>query len=108
MKINLSSYVVCSNGVVDLDATLAKFQEDLTDFAASEKAEHDMLSKAVDTVLDKHNGQVTKDLLVFLVAQELGASSDSWSSLKPKLTAFLSDKTKFKSVKGVGGGISRV
>lgn len=108
MNINLSSYVVSTvDGHVDVVATLNKFHDDLTSFAEAERADHDLIEKAVNSAFEKHGSPLTKELLVAYAMHELASHPDDWRTFKPKLMTYLSNKNKFESVKGKGGGISR-
>lgn len=108
MSINFSSYAVCDNGSVDVEATLDKFRSELVAFAEQEQAVTDRIATAVNAVFEKHGDRLTKEYIMSLASQEMSLSPDDWRVFKTKMSAYLSNKSKFVAAKGKNGGLSRV
>ena len=122
-SIILSTFVVrSSNGSVDSDATMAKFQSTLSSFISESETESETIGSAIEAVLETHKGsRVNLDFLVSSTCRALNAQPENFKVLGDKVRQFVkdnscdkndagmpSDSTKRLNVaRGKGGGVGR-
>ncbi|NBT48898.1 MAG: hypothetical protein EBT07_13975 [Actinobacteria bacterium] len=105
---NVSDFMVRSaDGVIDEAASLSKFQEVLADMVSEEAEFQHTLSTAVDKVFEAHGSRLPKNFLVTKTLEAIAVHHSEWSVWEKKIDRFLKGPG-FVSVKGNGGGISRV
>lgn len=115
MNIVLSSYVVLSvEGVIDHEATLEKFAENILKFEAEKDAENATISVAIHALFDQFRGaRLNMPYLIGEVTRRLDAKPDNYKSLSDKVQAFIranaeGDDAMFMISRGKGGGVARL
>ena len=116
MNINLNTYAVRANdGSIDLDATVSKFEGDVSTYVALQAADQEKVAEAVATVFDTNMG--TNINMPFLVSQALpllGVSASTHKSLSERVLAYVRSNADgkgsnlFSIVKGIHGGVKRL
>jgi hypothetical protein len=114
--INMATYAVRdAAGVVDSDATVAKFSADLDTYIAERETEETVISNAVNSVFDNYKGARMSVPFVIreaLTALNVSAMPNALGPLTKRVHSYLSDNAKgdnslFLIVKGPRGGCSR-
>jgi hypothetical protein len=119
----LSTFAVRnSDGSVDSDATVSKFQDALSSFIAERDTETETIGTAVAAVLDSLNGtRGNMDYLVSATCRELNADHAAFKVLGDKIRAYVRDNASDKNEdgtpedptklfhigRGKGGGVGR-
>jgi len=114
MQINLSQYAVRTDGSIDIQATLDKFETDLETFAALQAADEEKVAEAVHTVFDQNKGaRINMPYLVGQALPLLGVTSATHKSLTERVQAYVRGNADGKGAnlfsieKGKGGGCAR-
>lgn len=114
MQINLHNYVVRgSDGSVDTDATLAKFESTLSAYIVERETEQSTIAAAVGAVFDAHKGTaINMPALTSLTVQRLNAQPENFKTLSERVQSYVREQSKgdssmFLIAKGKGGGVSR-
>jgi hypothetical protein len=121
MEITMEKYAVVENGVVDVDATVEKFNRDLTAYVAARETEASTIGQHVDAVFEQYKGQHVKmPTLVTFVLNKLNVQSENYSTLKERVEFYVRSNSaakrdeavslgrKFVIEKGKGGGVAVV
>lgn len=108
------SFVVFNGLLVDVAATTAAFQAELTKISAESEAYNTVIASAVSQVFDAHRGA---RLTTFAICQEvcvvLGTEPEKVAATKRDVTAYIransgdSGSALFGSKRGVSGGVVR-
>ena len=109
MNINLSSYVVrFTDGSVDTESTLAKFEGDLIRFEAETATERATIAGVVHAIFDAHPGRrLPMPFLTGEALRRLNAQPENWKILSEKVADFIHTEPGFSTAKGKGGGVER-
>ncbi len=111
-SLGLSGYVARgSDGNVDIQATHVKFTQDLNKFIQMEKADGEIIGKAVEKVwLDNPDSKtLVMGALVHYAMQNLEYSPEMYGDLSERVAEHIRNKPGlYKINKGKGGGVSRV
>lgn len=108
---NVSSFVVLSNGSVDVAASTAKFQAQLASYITERETETSQIGEAVNAVFDAHKGKtLTMPTLQALATQQLNAQPENFKALSERVAAYVRENNggSLRITKGKGGGVSRV
>lgn len=113
MKINLKEYIVTGiDGGLNLEATLAKFKKDASEYWEFEMKASTEIGKCVNDVFDRFPGVNTNSkYLVSQVFQALGADPKMYGKVEEKTLEWLHaarDAGILTIEKGKNGGIKRV
>jgi len=112
--ISLSTYAVRTNGQIDSEATLRKFEADLATYIVEQSADLEAVSDAVSAVFDSHKG--TRINMPFLVSQALpllNVTPATHKSLTERVQGYVRANADGKGAdlfsieKGKGGGVAR-
>lgn len=110
--IDLSGYVVRNaDGSIDVQQTHVKFTSDLNKFLQMEKADSEVIAKAVEKVWQDNPDQKTLPMgaVVHYAMQNLEYSPEAFNDLSERVANFIRSKPAiYKIGKGKGGGVSRV
>jgi hypothetical protein len=105
MEINLATYAVRVDGVVDTDATMEKFAADLDTYIAERQIESETISNAVNGVFDDLKGvRVNVPFVVSSTLQRLNVAAHPamYATLAERVHSFLSDNSQGKTDKATG------
>jgi hypothetical protein len=114
--INLVSFVVRTNGLIDVDATMAKFHGELVNYQLNSELEAETIAEAVATVFDNHKGtNFNMPSLVNSTRIVLNVQPDSYITMTDKIEKHLRANASpdresgalYKISKGKGGGVRR-
>lgn len=114
---NISQFIVKNDGVIDVDATVQNFKNELDAFMQKASDGVEIIEKHVNEFFDRQpkGMNVTKSNLVDIVTINIcGEDVFKISDMKKKISQWISDNSSstksdkpFKMVKGAKGGISR-
>lgn len=107
--ITLNTYVVrASNGSIDHEATIAKFEGDLNTFAAAREKEDSLIAEALHGIFDSHKGKrIPMPFLTSEVLRVLNVQPENFKSLSEKVQEYVRACDDFSIGKGKGGGVGR-
>jgi len=118
MKFNVKeSAVRGANGLIDADATVALFTEQLSSYITNTEAKVAQVASAVSDVFDEHKGvRMNTPALVSFSLSKLGAGPANYSDLEEAVGLYVHAQARtesnpdglFEITKGKGGGICRV
>lgn len=120
----LAGYVVRgSDGSVDLEATVTKFQGDLVQFVAERETEQAVIAEAVNAIFDAHPGAaINMPALQTFALQRLNAQPENYTILADRVADYVRENAQgetredgsherpgslFVIKKGKGGGVHR-
>lgn len=110
--LDLSGYVSRNtDGSIDVQGTHAKFTNDLNKFIQMERADAEVIARAVEKVWQDNPGQKTLPMgaVVHYAMQNLDYSPEAFNDLSERVANFIRSKPAlYKIGKGKGGGVSRV
>jgi hypothetical protein len=107
MNINLATYAVRVDGVIDTELTLEKFSNDLDTFIAQRETEEEVISTATMAVFDDLKAAGTRANMPYIVNQALiklnvSAHPAMYSILEERVHAYLSANSQGKKDKLTG------
>lgn len=114
--INLATFAVRdSDGELDLDGTMTKFQGVLLQYQAERETELATIGAAVNAVFDQHKGAtINMPAVTSFALQRLNVQPESYKVLAERIQTFVRDnasdergKGLFRIAKGKGGGVTR-
>ena len=117
MEITMATYAVVENGMVNVDATVEKFERDLTAYVAARETESSTIGQHVDAVFEQYHGQHVKmPTLLTMVLNRLNVQPENYTTLKERVEFYVRSNTsssrdsgkKFVTEKGKGGGVGVV
>jgi len=110
MNIDLNTYVVRSTtGSINFDATIAKFEADLSTFHAAREKEESVIADALHAIFDSHQGKrIPMPFLTSEVLRMLNVQPENFKSLSEKVQDYVRVCSDFNIGKGKGGGVGRV
>ncbi len=108
----LSGYVTRTpDGNIDVQATHVKFTQDLNKFMQMEKADAEVIAKAVEKVWQDNpdSKTLTMGAVVHYAMQNLEYPPEGFTDLSERVADFIRNKPGlYKINKGKGGGVTRV
>lgn len=122
MNISLNNYVVRTNGSINTQATLEKFQADLVKFEQEKEAQLASIGKAIHALFDQYRGaRLNTPFVTGEVLRRLDVQPESYKSLSDKVQEYLHlhsqgkvedgvaerPNSLFVISKGKGGGVGR-
>lgn len=108
---NVSSFVVLSNGKVDVAATEAAFSAALALHISERETQNEQIAAAVSAVFDEHLGKtITMPVLQSLACARLAALPDNYKSLSERVATYAREQNgvTLRITKGKGGGVARI
>jgi hypothetical protein len=107
MNINLATYAVRVDGIIDTEATLEKFSGDLDNFVVQQETEVEVISTAVNAVFDDLKEAGTRANMPYLISaslQKLNVSAHpaSYSILEERVHSYLTANSQGKKDKITG------
>jgi len=110
MNIDMNKYVILTNtGNIDIQATLDRFESDLSKFAEARETEVGVISNAVHAVLNGHKGKrVPMPFLASEVLRTLNVQPENYKTLTEKVLDYVRANDEFSIGKGKNGGVARV
>jgi hypothetical protein len=108
---SVSSFVVLSNGSVDVSATEAAFSSALALYISERETQNEQIASAVSAVFDEHLGKtITMPVLQSLACGKLAALPDNYKSLSDRVATYVREQNgnTFRITKGKGGGVARL
>ena len=108
-NIVLNTYVVrSSNGSIDHEATIAKFENDLNAFSVEREKEESVIADALHVIFDSHKGKrIPMPFLTSEVLRVLNVQPENFKSLTEKVQEYVRACDDFSIGKGKGGGVGR-
>lgn len=108
----VSEFIVRSNGSIDQAATLAKFSAALGEYVTKRETEDDDISRAVNTVFDRHPGaSINLPALSSMACGVLNTSASAYTEMSERVANFVRANSgeggAYQIKKGKGGGVRR-
>ncbi len=111
-EFDLSGYVTrTTDGSVDIQQSHAKFTGDLNRLIQMERADSEVIARAVEKVWQDHTEQKVLPMgaLIHYAMENLQTSPENFNDLQERVANFVRSKPGiYKIGKGKGGGVSRV
>ncbi len=114
MKINLATYLVFTDGVLDTEATIDKFQTDMLEYYTSVVEKAEQIESALHSIFDDPKYKIARMQKPFIegeIMRRLDVSHSNWGemSLKVKLVLQdLKDRGVIEVPKGQGSYVKRL
>lgn len=120
--ITLSDFAVLTNGSVDTNATMAKFQETLLNYVTERETETAEIAAAVEAALDSNSGtRMHFDFLASSAARNMNAQNENFKTLENKIRNYVRENScaadadgnpvdsnkPYHIGRGAGGGVGR-
>ena len=112
MSIDLNKSVKLVGGLVDLEATLKAYADEIVTYNATKANDLEVVGVAVNTVFDQYKGAaIAADLVSFAMGELTGVTLENDATLRERTNDFI-DGAVLSGVlamkKGKHGGFSRV